>query len=153
MPFGSETDHDDDSYREMIVFDTYIDWEDNLGGMERIGSLSEHMDSGIDVDTFAKLIEEGYIDPEGTQNYSPTMQELLEFGDWALDVDLDIAVEYTGYMISPKRPDSRITITSITIEPNDGSVISEKVQDRFIDEFRKADEFQVGDDLCNAWWD
>ena len=153
MPLGNETKHNDDSYREMIVFDTYIDWEANRGGMERIGSLSDHMDSGIDVDTFAKLIEEGYIDPEGTQNYSPTMQELLEFGDDAIDAFDFITVEYTGYMISPKRPDSRVTITAITIETNDGHNIPQEVQSSFIDDFRKADEFEVGDEICHAWWD
>lgn len=153
MPLGSETDHDDDSHREQIVFDTHIDWEETFGGMERIGSLSEHMDSGIGVATFAKLIEEGYIDPEGMQNYSPTMQELLEFGAEALEQSDHITVEYTGYMISPKRPDSRITITGITVETNDAHSIPQEVQDSFVDEFRKADEFELGDEICHAWWD
>jgi hypothetical protein len=153
MPYGTETKHDDDSHREQIVFDTHIDWEDNRGGMERIGPLSDHMDSGIDADALAYLIEEGYVDPEGTQNRGPTMQTLLQFGDDAIDAFDFITVEYRGYMISPKRPDSRVTITSITIETNDAHNIPQEVQSSFIDEFRKADEFEVGDEICHAWWD
>jgi len=150
---GSETEHNDDSYREQIVYGTYIDWEENRGGLERIGSLSDHMDSGIGVDTFDELIEGGYIDPVESQNRGPAMQKLLTFGVELLDEFDRIDVEYTGYMISPKRPDSRITITGIEIEPDEGYVIPQAAQDRFIEEFRQADEFTFGNELCSAWWD
>ena len=153
---GTETDHNDDSRREEIVFGTTIDWEENRGGLERIGPLSDHMDHGIDTDTFAKLIEGGYVDPEETQNGGPTMQELLEFGDFAEAESEAVIVEYTGYMISPDRPDSRITITGIKLAMDGASrPIPDEIQDEFLDRFRKADEFTVDDDdnFARAWWD
>lgn len=153
MPFGSETDHDDDSHREEIVFGTYIDWEDNRGGMEYISSLSEFMDSGIGVDTLEELIEKGYVDPEGRQNRGPAMQKLLEFGANALNASEHIDIEYTGYMISPRRPDSRITITGINVKPEDGHRIPDNIVNDFVDEFRLADDFEFGSEHCSAWWD
>ena len=154
MMLGSETDHNDDSRREEIVFGTTIDWGQGAGGLEYIGPISDHLDHGIDTDTFAKLIDEGYIDPEETQNGGPTMQQLLDFGDFAEAESEDIIVEYTGYMISPDRPDSRITITGIKIAM-DGATdpIPDEIQDEFRERFAGADDFVVGNEHCRAWWD
>lgn len=149
--FGNETEHKDDRERERIVFGTDVDWDDATGGMERIGALSRYMDSGISVETFSQLIEEGYVDPDGSQNRSPTMMELCEFGEQALQEYDGIDVVYGGYMISPNRGDSRITITSIDIEAA-GQIPRDLLTD-FAEEFGGADELRLDDNVLSAWWD
>lgn len=155
MMISKRTKHNDDRERERIVYGTEVDWDSARGGLKRIGPLSEHLDTGIGTDQLARLIQKGYVDPEDTQNGGPRMQKLLEFGDWVEDnFDTEnITVRYTGYMISVDRPDSRVTITGIRIIYSDELTVPVKLENEFIGEFRRADEFERTDEYMRAWWD
>lgn len=138
-----------DSERERIVYGTEIDWDEN--GMERIGPLSDHMESGIGTETFSRLIDGGYTDPDMRQNHGPKMIELLEFGEWVRQTDDEVSVEYTGYMLPPRRADSRAMITGLTIDSDDEIPLT--IKREFTESFAGADLFERDETRLAAWWD
>lgn len=140
---GVKTDRE----RERILIGHEVDWSDQFGGMVRFWN-GEGGGDPIGPDRFRHLINAGYIDPDGSQNRSPTMEDLCSYGEMLVE-KYDVAVQYTGYMISPDRDDGRITVTGITVT---GS-IPMAVRDGFRERFSEADNFSVGSDRCSAWWD
>jgi len=153
-PTAQRLDVTVDEQRERIIFGRPLEWgKETTGQFARIGPIGEHGPEYITPKTFRRLIDNGYIDPAGTQNGSATMGELCELGETALNDDSVDVVGYTGYMIGPDRPDSRITLTSITIEPPSGATLSKDVQRDFENVCRTADEYERDGYRCHAWWD
>lgn len=89
------------------------------------------------------LIEEGLMNPEGTQNYSPTNEEFVQF--------LKENPEFTahGYIVSPERSDVRISIEGVRsgVYPERDSIL------KFVEMFRDADSFEIDDDGMYCWFD
>lgn len=92
-----------------------------------------------------ELMHRGFIDPEDTQNSSPTMQEFLDFCDdgtgiWTLH----------GYAVSPDRTDCRITFEGVR---SSGPLSAEQTVD-FLMTFRDADELYGGvNETAYCWYD
>lgn len=137
--------------REQIVFGEAIDWEnDAFGGVHQFQ---------IDVETAQQCIDEGYLDPNETQNASPTAHELVTFGSY-LEGAYKVDVNLQGYMVSPQRRDSRISITTINVHPVDHLNI---LPEGAYDEFRRAfgenahigrpDAYTLDAEHGHAWWD
>ena len=144
--------------RERIVYGHQIRWgtRDEYDGVRdqfaRIGPLGP-MESGIDTETARQLIDEGHMDPEATQNRSPTMDELVTLGESLRDNDGVDWVEYTGYMIGPGRPDTRITLTGIRVHATDPGPWGNATRGQFRNTCREADNYDELDYRLQAWWD
>lgn len=137
--------------RETIVFGRPIAWgEETRGQFVRIGPHSETGTEYLTLDQVETLIEEGYLDPDGRQNNSPTVFEFYEWGRQH-EHSFDITVRLTGYMVGPERTDTRITLTAIEVvgEPT----IDDRVVSHFGSEFDDADALQLSDEHLIAWWD
>lgn len=122
--------------REMIIFGRPYDRSRYVYG----GCV--HFDQ-ISVTQAKELLEKGYVDPNDTQNCSPTMQEFIGYcsaepNKWYLH----------GYVISPERSDCRVTFEGI------GSLVPlypEEVID-FLKDFRYADELYADVYSCAYCW-
>lgn len=100
------------------------------------------------LDKMKQLLEEGFIDPNESQNDSPTTKEFIEYAE-----DFD-NVMFECYAISPDRDDYRITIEGINL------IIPDADYDKIataIALFRYADEFSFDHNyneyMLHAWWD
>ena len=89
------------------------------------------------------LIKEGFLDPESSQNDSPTAQEFCEF----IREHPDFVAH--GYLISAEREDCRITLEGIK---STGDSIP-KDRGEFVKLCRRAHEFRVESGRLYAWWD
>ena len=126
--------------RDEILFGGYDPEKYKWGGCARCDMPYEK---------FKLLYDEGFIDPDETQNESPSTNEFIEatsgFEDW---------VEFEAYAISPERGDYRITIEGINVWIPEGK---DEELCYFVEQFRYADEFSIcpcdnGFHL-RAWWD
>lgn len=119
--------------RDIIVFGEY-DPKKYMGGIRQF--------EGLSFETVKKLLELGYMDPEETQNGSPTAEKMMayaeEWGDYTFD----------GYVVSIDRCDYRVNLTAISKTAADG--VDELKA--FTKMFRHADEFDVDGGLY-AWFD
>ena len=97
----------------------------------------------LELKALEKLLDKGMIDPEGTQNYSPTVEEFYGF------MQKHPLFTAHGYTVSPERDDCRTTIDGIEYN---GAVTMEMVID-FTDLCKGADEFLVGTDHLYCWYD
>ena len=88
----------DDALRQNIMG---IKAAYELGGTESF--------SGMTLDTLDRLIQEGFVDPEGSQNASPAS---LQFRDF-MDSFRAEGVTAHGYIVSPARDDYRLTIEGL----------------------------------------
>jgi hypothetical protein len=126
-----------DAGREEIVFGKSIDWEEDAsGGVRRF--------RGLDAETAQRLIDEGYLDPDGKQNYSPTAREIVTFA-------LENGAVVDGYMVSPSSSDARISREGLSIPSKhcDAETIA-----AFARKFRHADEFMADTEHgCSCWFD
>ena len=122
--------------RELLIFGRAYDPENyKYGGINRF----EFMDPA----TAKDLIRRGFLDPEETQNWSPTAKEFVDFchdygSGWTLH----------GYVVSPERADCRVTIEGISC---DRDLDRQEIVD-FVEMFRGADEFSV-DHGAYCWYD
>lgn len=124
--------------RELLVFSRGYDPDNyRMGGIRYFDSMS--------VGTAKKLLDKGYIDPDDTQNCSPTMRDMIDFCDDGTD-----KWYLHGYVVSPERDDCRITFEGV------GSVsdLTQEEAFRFLRDFRFADELEC-DAGCHAycWFD
>ena len=112
--------------RDKILFGNYNP-DDYMGGIK-------HFDN-VTVETLNKLIDEEFLDGDGTQNYSPTVDEFIEF--------MEKYPNWTafGYAVSNHRGDYRITVTGI--ERNEGMTQIDKELEDFVDLARHAEEFDI----------
>ena len=120
--------------REQIIFNRDYDSENYKYG----GAASfEH----IDVATAKSLIKLGYVDPDDSQNGSPTAQEFVDYCDDGTD-----RWYLHGYVISAARSDCRVTFEGIgSKDPLDSESALQ-----FVKDFRYADEL-IADSEQPAW--
>lgn len=107
-----------------------------MGGVERFDNLS--------ADTLQTLIDEGFADPDDTQNNSPSLQEILDF------IREYPEFKAHGYAVSPERDDYRVSLEGVAgVVERSSDAFSE-----FVDMFRDADAFEISESgNCYAWYD
>lgn len=130
---------DDAEKREQILFGrSYNEGSYSSGGICRFGDMT--------VAKAEELMRLGYMDPEETQNDSPTVQQFVDFikgGDnpdgWRLH----------GYAVSPLREDVRVSVEGIeSVEPIDTETLLE-----FAMSNRYADELLCSNGMAYCWYD
>ena len=127
------------SEREMIVFDEPYDEKNYArGGVRNFYNMK--------LQTVKLLVKMGYLDPEDYQNLSPSVQEFVDFmesqgsDNWVIQ----------GYVVSPSRPDCRITLTGIESKVP----VSWKDAVDFLKTFRNADILDVDENgFARCWFD
>lgn len=124
--------------RDEIISKYSSKFEDiYLGGIKRFSKLS--------LDGLKILIEEGYVDIDDRQNYSPTIDKLVELGKKFQQNDMKLL--YSGYAVSVDRDDYRVSIDAIY---GDFENITDLELKQEIENLSKtADE--VSND--RIWWD
>lgn len=96
----------------------------------------------MNVKTLRKLLEQNFIDPEETQNESPTVEQIYEF--------MRRHPEYTchGYTVAADRADYRVSIEGV----EKGSPAANPIEFKdFMDLFGGADEINYRTNYC--WFD
>lgn len=122
--------------REQLVFkEPYRSESYGMGGVRYF--------SDMDVATAKKLSELGYIDPDDTQNLSPTAQEMIDFcddgsGKWYLH----------GYVVSPERSDCRISFEGCGSREE----LSVLEAFNFLKMFKLADDLDCEPGCCAYCW-
>lgn len=94
----------------------------------------------ITLDQLKALLHENLIDPNTQQNNSPTVKEFLEF------LKENPSFYAIGYMVSPDRPDYRISIEGV-----EAKSCTKKELSNFRKMFRLADEYE--ENPPRAWYD
>lgn len=97
----------------------------------------------VGLETLQRLVELKFLNPEETQNASPTAQEFMDFMS-----DFPQCSAH-GYAISRKRPDYRVTLEGLFCKAED---VTKDLRSAFSEEFADADELDVDHDL-RCWWD
>lgn len=145
-----ELDLETDDRREQLIFGEPIDWDaEDQNSTELFGDYYDG--TAIEVETARTLIEEGYVDPEFRQNYSPQFGEMVEWGE-KTEAEYDVTVSFEGYVISPHRPDARISFTTIVVDANEGDLERALIAE-LGETFGDADEANIGEDHADFWWD
>jgi len=121
--------------RDSMLNDIYGDRE---GGK----SYDIYRFDNLTAEVLQELVDLKFADPDDYQNNSPTIGEILEF------LKENSGFTAQGYAVTAERDDYRISIDGI-----DGSSKEDCQIQNFIDIFRKADEFQIGDGFQYAWYD
>lgn len=99
----------------------------------------------INLPTFIRAMKMGYIDKDDNQNNSPTAERLLKF---ALNNQELGNFTFSGYLIYPPRRDFRATVDCIEAHASHPDI-----KDKFMNIRKNADDFQISDVYCWAWWD
>lgn len=114
----------------------------NITGTYVNGGI-EHFDN-LSADTLQTLIDEGFADPDDTQNNSPSLQEILDFIREYPDFKAH------GYAVSPERSDYRVSLEGVegtVYRPSDAF-------SAFVETFDGADTFEISKSgNCYAWYD
>lgn len=128
--------------REEIVFGEAVDWEENLGGTKRFDEISK--------EKVEELIDKEYLDPESRQNRSPRAEDMLDFMRKA-EEHAGVNVYAHGYMVSPERSDSRITLEGIKLVSN--QKLPRTLMSDFSEFFNMADQFELNPKSAYCWYD
>lgn len=126
----------DVSNRDELIFGRY-EPDRYFGGVRRFAEISP--------DVALTLIDLGFLNRTECQNDSPTAGEMVDFVQehgaegWYLH----------GYAVSPDRADCRVTLEGIGFE---GDINHNDLVD-FVEMFRCADEFVIGDNTLYCWYD
>lgn len=117
------------------------------GGTKRFGHVTNS-----DLDTLHKI---GALDETERQNNSPSIKELRRV---AVDFEKlpGVRVSFDGYLVSPQRPDARISIDAVRVKiPKD--LVTIDLEQRVGAVAKSADEFDRNDDegvvTYEMWWD
>jgi hypothetical protein len=122
--------------RNQIVFgDDDVEGETWLGGTRHFEAL--------DFKQLERLVDNDFIDLEGTQNCSPSAGEFMEF------LEKYPKATAHGYAVSHKRDDYRVSLEGVGFRGR----VSKKLLMDFVYLCRHADEFHAGDGELYAWWD
>lgn len=105
------------------------------GGCTRMDTLT--------VKQVGHCLDKGWMDPEDTQNDSPTNMEMFEF------CVANPSFVMHGYVVSPARDDVRVSIEGVRSIKRPTA----KQKQAFVDMFRCADDFDMDKDGCFAWYD
>lgn len=126
--------------REEIIFEKELEEKDYLGGCAHF--------NGLLVKELEQLISEDLADQDECQNESPSIKDFLDFGKkW-----IEYGVSFQGYTIHTKRDDHRVSVDGICIRSDDEPFSAQFVID-FTNNFRHADEFDLGTHSAQAWFD
>ena len=111
-----------------------IDSTKTPGGIHRFETM--------DVEQAQKCLAEGWMDPDDSQNASPTNQDMVDF------IKANPAFRLHGYIVSTTRDDARISIEGVSsvVKPTRKQLLA------FVDMFRCADDFDMVHP-CYAWFD
>lgn len=130
--------------REHLIFGE--DYKPGNYGIR--GSLVRHF-KGMNIVTAEALIAQGFLDPNETQNDSPTVREFIDFAKEHLDADF----RFHGYAVGPEREDCRVSFDGI--ESSKDAISKETLLD-FVKTFLvkyHADDADVNDDWLMCWYD
>lgn len=111
-------DRDRDRERERIAVGRLINWDEEATlGAVFFGPEKSDQFPPLLVGTVETLFQNGYVHPNERHNDAPSASRLH---DWAMSTQqrykhTNIEVGLIGYMVSPKREDSRIRFTGISI--------------------------------------
>ena len=124
-------------FRDDVIFGNESDEkrkEYYWGGIRRF--------EGLDYKSLCLLLGMGFADPEETQNFAPSIREIVTF------MMKYPAFTAHGYTVSPDRCDYRVSIEGV-----DGSAAEHDSQmlEDFMELFGEADELDVDDLYC--WFD
>ena len=102
---------------------------------------------GMTAETARKLIDEGFANPNDTQNEAPSFEEMTEFCEKHPEFKI------LGYVIGGDRDDARVTAEGVS-----GQTTAMETLIDFFQLFRWADEFTVDfvePNLidCDCWFD
>lgn len=102
-----------------------------------------------------KLKQLNALDENERQNNSPTIKELRRF---ATDFEkvTGVRVSFDGYLVSPQRPDARISVEKIRVHiPKD--LVTIDMENKFAAVAKTADTFDRGEEdgsvVYESWWD
>ena len=125
--------------RDKIIFGKY-DPNAYMGGIRKF--------DGLTYNQLSKLIDGDFIDIDDAQNDGPTIAELYEFasGD-------PTAYTFSGYTVSDRRSDYRVSIDGITRELDWNGYTGADEIVAFAELVKLADEFEITQNGGNAWWD
>ena len=127
--------------RDQIIFGkNRLKEYTNHGGVLHFG---DNINPSITIDTVKKLIDEGYLDEDSSQNYSPTAREFVKFCEKYPQVRMN------GFVISPQRSDCDVVLTGLEC---DTDITLELILD-FANNFHYADDFSVSEHWLYCWWD
>lgn len=98
--------------------------------------------NGLTVDKLKLLIDNNFIDMQGTQNYSPTTEDIYNF------MCRHPEMMAHGYAVNLSRSDYRVTLEGVQGHTDSQGTINE-----FISIFRQADEFMFEDGHLYCWYD
>lgn len=124
-----------DVQRRNELLNLDIDWEKRENRIIRFDP--------VNIDTLHQLILEKFIDPDSSQNSSPTVKEIYSF------IQKYPVVLAFGYAVTPKRRDYRISIEGIIVNKEH---VNEDLKNAFIDFCKNADELGQNGNLM-GWWD
>lgn len=122
---------------ELIFGDACPPEEQWAGGIRRFS---------ISPSTLKQLLEERFINPEDSQNDSPTAREFSEFFQFVSDPEEWRA---NGYAVSHDREDYRVSIEGCESNCN----LSSDDLIAFTKLFRSADEFELEPNRAYCWFD
>ncbi len=129
----------DGETRDRIIFGTSIVWEDSMGGARRFHNLSR--------ENLQQLISQGFANPADAQNFSPTVGDFFDFAQRQGNKGFEFIFE--GYVISPERPDYRVSIDGLFYR---GICSTELIFD-FQEFVNEPDELEIEPNYLRAWWD
>ena len=129
----------DSQTRDRIIFGTPVEWQNSMSGAQRFQSLT--------IEKLEQLISQGFANPLDAQNFSPTITELLEFAHRQADKGFEFIFE--GYVISPQRPDYRVSIDGLVYR---GICSTDLIFD-FQEFVGEPDEIDINSSYLRAWWD
>lgn len=133
---------------ELTIFGRTIDWEEESAlGTLRFGV--EYAFPPIDTETLDELINEGYLDKDDAHNSSPTVGTFLSWGQ-EIRKEFEITPLFSGFMVAPSRPDSRITINGTILESS--SPLPQSAIDQTLSRF-SPDLIEAEDSRLHLWWD
>lgn len=106
------------------------------------GDAHAHFE-GVDVKALKTLMKKRLLEPENTQNDSPTNEQFIKF------MEKHPEVTAHGYMVGSRRSDARISIEGLSYKGK----VSDKLALAFTKFCRQADELEVEKNYLYSWWD
>lgn len=126
--------------RDQILFGEDFNEAAYSGGVRYFKNISAK--------TLGSLVDLGFTKEDDRHNFAPSIAECLEYADELSHC----RIAFSGYAVSPRRQDARISIDTVIIEPQDELFTIEDACE-IASLFRSADEFNLSPELFTGWWD
>lgn len=94
--------------------------------------------NNLSAETLVTLVEEGFANPDDTQNDSPSVKDFLSY------MQAHPNVTAHGYLVGRERSDARVSIEGLELDSDD---VHEQIE--FLEWNHGADEL----DRRRSWWD